>query len=159
MEAVPILIIIGAPVLTSMGFKFAFVENILVRLLMVGSLIYAIRFANAPSGPAPSDLGMQGPVFSLLVLLAIVTLLLERNHVVVAGLPEQKADAKIIGPANLYPMKAPENPLKNMEIREVYNDHESNHEADVHISDERAEIKEGPSNHDSPNFYKSLGLV
>lgn len=158
MEAVPILIIIGAPVLTSMGFKFAFVENILVRLLMVGSLIYAIRFANAPSGPAPSDLGMQGPVFSLLVLLAIVTLLLERNHVVVAGLPEQKADAKIIGPANLYPMKAPDT-ISHISVKEVYDDHESNHEADVHISDERAEIKEGPSNHDSPSFYKSLGLV
>jgi hypothetical protein len=146
MEAVPILIIIGAPILTSMGFKFAFVENILVRLLMVVALIYAIRFANA------------GPLFSLLVLLAIMTLLIERNHVVVAGLPNQKSDAKIIGPANLYPMKAPDTST-HVKINEVYADHESNHEADVQINDDRAEIKEGPSNHDSPSFYKSLGLA
>jgi hypothetical protein len=146
MEAVPILIIIGAPVLTSLGFKFAFVENILVRLLMVGVLINAIRFSNA------------SPLFSLLVLLAIMTLLIERNHVVVAGLPEQKADAKIIGPANLYPMKAPDN-SSHIKVSDVYDAHESNHEADVHISDERVDIKEGPSNHDSPSFYKSLGLA
>lgn len=145
MEAVPILIIIGAPVLTSMGCKFAFVENILVRLLLIGALIYAIRFSG-------------NPLFALLVLLAIVTLLLERNHVVVAGLPNQKADAKIIGPANLYPSKPADNPLSHIKIEDVYADHES-HDAQVHISDERADIKEGPSNHDSPDFYKALGLV
>ncbi len=145
MEAVPILIIIGAPVLSSMGFKFAFVENILVRLLMVGALIYAIRFSG-------------NPLLSLLVLLAIVTLLLERNHIVVAGLPNQKADAKILGPANLYPMKAPDN-ISHITIDAAYDNNESTHTADVHINDERAEIQEGPSNHDSPNFYKSLGLV
>jgi len=154
MEAVPILIIIGAPILTSMGFKFAFVENILVRLLMVAALIYAIRFSNAT--PASSGLGMQGPFFSLLVLLSIMTLLIERNHVVVAGLPDQKNDAKIIGPANLYPMKAPDN-ITHVKVNEAY-DYES-HDADLHISDDRTEIKEGPSNHDSPSFYKSLGLA
>ena len=145
MEAVPILIIIGAPVLTSMGFKFAFVENILVRLLMVGALIYAIRFYTG------------SPLFSLLVLLAIITLLIERNHVVVAGLPDQ-SDSKILEQTNLYPMKAPDT-ISHISVKEVYDVHESNHEADVHISDERADIKEGPSNHDSPSFYKSLGLV
>jgi hypothetical protein len=143
MEAVPILIIIGAPVLTSMGFKFAFVENILVRLLLIAALIYAIRFSG-------------NPLFSLLVLLAIVTLLLERNHVVVAGLPNQKADAKIIGPANLYPMKAPDS-TSHINVNDSYDNNEA-HAADVY-SDERAEIQEGPSNHDSPDFYKALGLV
>jgi hypothetical protein len=116
-----------------------------VRLLLIAALIYAIRFSG-------------NPLLSLLVLLAIVTLLLERNHVVVAGLPEQKADAKIIGPANLYPMKAADN-SSHIKVSDVYDAHESNHEADVHISDERVDIKEGPSNHDSPSFYKSLGLV
>lgn len=144
MEAVPILIIIGAPVLTSMGCKFAFVENILVRLLLIGALIYAIRFSG-------------NPLFALLVLLAIVTLLLERNHVVVAGLPNQKADAKIIGPANLYVSKAPDNILSHITVDASYHDDES-HSADVY-SDERADIKEGPSNHDSPDFYKARGLV
>ncbi len=144
MEAVPILIIIGAPVLTTMGFKFAFVENILVRLLLIAALIYAIRFSG-------------NPLFSLLVLLAIVTLLLERNHVVVAGLPNQKADAKIIGPANLYPMKAPDS-VSHIIINDSYDNNES-HDAEVHLSDERVDIKEGPSNDESPDFYKALGLV
>jgi hypothetical protein len=144
MEAVPILIIIGAPLLSSMGCKFAFVENILVRILMVGALIYSIRFANAASGP----------VFSLLVLLAIITLLLERNHIVVAGIPDQKPT--IIGPANLYPSKAPDT-ITKIEINDNYDN--DSHSAEVHLSDERAEIKEGPSSHDSPDFYKSLGLV
>lgn len=143
MEAVPILIIIGAPLLTIMGVKFAFVENILVRLLLIAALIYAIRFSG-------------NPVFALLVLLAIVTLLLERNHVVVAGLPNQKADAKIIGPANLYPMKAPHNILSHITVEDTYTN--ESHEADVY-SDERVDIKEGPSNHDSPDFYKARGLV
>ena len=143
MEAVPILIIIGAPLLTSMGCKFAFVENILVRLLLIAALIYAIRFSG-------------NPLFSLLVLLAIVTLLLERNHVVVAGLPDQKAEAKIIGPANLYPMKAPDS-TSHISVTDSYDNNEA-HAADVY-SDERVDIQEGPSNHDSPDFYKALDLV
>lgn len=142
MEAVPILIIIGAPLLTSMGSKFAFVENILVRLLLIAALIYAIRFYPG------------SPVFSLLVLLAIITLLLERNHVVVAGLPDQKTT--IIGPTNLYPMKAPDN-ISHIKVNDTYDNHEV-HEADVY-SDERVDIKEGPSNNDSPDFYKARGLV
>ena len=145
MEAVPILITIGAPVLTSMGFKFAFVENILVRLLMVGALIYAIRFSNA------------SPLFSLLVLLAIITLLIERNHVVVAGLPEQTPEK--MEPTNLYPKKSADNILSHITVDASYADHETNHEADVHLNDERAEIKGAPSNNDSPSFYKSLGLA
>lgn len=143
MEAVPILIIIGAPVLATMGFKFAFVENILVRLLLIAALIYAIRFSG-------------NPLFSLVVLLAIVTLLLERNHVVVAGLPDQKADAKIIGPANLYPMKAPDR-VADIVVHDSYDN--DSHDAEVHLSDERVDIKEGPSNDESPDFYKARGLV
>jgi len=149
MEAVPILIIIGAPVLTSIGFRFAFTENILVRLLMVAALIYSIRFAKPASGP----------LFSLLVLLAIVTLLLERNHVVVASLDNQVKDSRIPKQNNLYKHQAPQDIFKHVEVTEVYADHESNHDAEVHLSDNIPDLKEGPSNHDSPEFYKSLGLV
>ena len=129
--------------MTTMGFKFAFVENILVRLLLIAALIYAIRFSG-------------NPVFALLVLLAIVTLLLERNHVVVAGLPDQTP--KIIGPANLYPMKAPDS-ISHISVHDTYNDSHESHESHEEYNDERVDIKEGPSNHDSPDFYKSRGLV
>ena len=137
MEAIPIIIIIGAPVLSSMGFKFAFVENILVRIFLVAALIYSIRFYKGDSG-----------MFSLLVLLAIVTLLIERNHVVVASLPNQSSKSKIPGPTNLYPREA----SQDIEANQV------TPEAEV-MRDERVELKEGPSNHDSPAFYKSLGLT
>lgn len=134
MEAVPVLIIIGAPILTTMGFKFAFVENIIVRFLMIAALIYAIRFSG-------------NPIFALLVLLAIITLLLERNHVVVAGLPDQKAT--ITEPTNLY-VKTPD--ISHVPV-ETYT------ESQVEYNDERVEINEGPSNQESPDFYKAHGLV
>jgi hypothetical protein len=142
MEAVPIIIIIGAPILASMGCTFAFVENILVRILMVAVLIYAIRFSG-------------NPMLALLVLLAIVTLILERNHVVVAGLPDQKIKGTIIGPANLYPMKAPDT-VTHVTVEDSYNDLQQSQEE---YNDERIEISEGPSNKDSPDFYKARGLV
>lgn len=138
MEAIPIIIIIGAPVLSSMGFKFAFVENILVRIFLVAALVYSIRFYKGDSG-----------MFSLLVLLAIVTLLLERNHVVVASLPNQSSKSKIPGPTNLYPREA----SQDIEANQVYTP-----EVEV-MRDDRVELKEGPSNNDSPAFYKSLGLT
>jgi hypothetical protein len=102
----------------------------------VAALIYSIRFYKGDSG-----------MFSLLVLLAIVTLLVERNHVVVASLPYQHQS--IPGPTNLYPRQA----SQNIEANQVYTP-----ETEV-MRDERVELKEGPSNHDSPAFYKSLGLT
>ena len=144
MEAVPITIIMAAPILSSMGCNFRFVENILFRLIMLGTLVYSIRFANA------------GPIFPLLVFLAVVTLLIERNQYVVASLPNQKSASVIIGPTNLYPMKATEMP--HVTVSEVY-DNINQLEETQEYSDNIPDLKEGPSNHDSPEFYKSLGLV
>jgi hypothetical protein len=145
MEAVPITIIMGAPILSSMGFNFQFVENILVRILMLGILVYSIRFANADSGP----------LFSLLVFLAIVTLLIERNQYVVASLPNQKSASVIVGPKNLYPMKATE--MQHVTVSEEYDMPQL--EESQEFTDNIPDLKEGPSNHDSPDYYKSMGLL
>ncbi len=126
--------------MASMGCTFAFVENILVRIIMVAVLIYAIRFSG-------------NPMLALLVLLAIITLILERNHLVVAGLPNQKAT--VIGPANLYPMKAPDT-VRHVTVEDSYNELQESQEE---YNDERVKINEGPSNKDSPDFYKARGLV
>jgi len=140
MEAVPIIIIVGAPVLASMGVKFAFVENIFFRILMVASLIYA---------------SLKTPLFSLLVLLAIVTLLFERNHIVVAGLPDQAA--KIPKTTNLYPIMA--SPLSHVDVKDTFEVHDVDSHDKAQFEDSIPDLKEGPSNHDSPDFYKSLGLA
>jgi len=141
MEAVPILIIVGAPILASMGVKFAFVENIVFRILMVAALIYA-SFS-------------KSPLFSLLVLLAIVTLLFERNHIVVAGLPDQAA--KIQKTGNLYPIMS--SPLSHVEVKDTFEVHDIDSHDKAQFEDSIPDLKEGPSNHDSPDFYKSLGLA
>lgn len=146
MEAVPITIIVGAPILSAVGFKFTFVENILVRLLMILALVYAIRFAKPASGP----------LFSLLVFLAIITLLLERNHYVVSSLPNQTSSAVIPGPKNLYPMKAGESTVAHVDL---HIDDRVENDQNVDYKDSIPDLKEGPSNHDSPNYYKSMGLA
>ena len=140
MEAAPIVIIVGAPILASMGFKFAFVENILVRILMVGVLIYAIQ---------------KDTLLGLLTLLAIVTLLVERNQAIITSLP---AAAKVSQARNLYPMKAPTDIFTHIKDTEVYDDSEV-HNASVSLEDNIPDLKEAPTNHDAPSFFKSLGVL
>jgi len=146
MEAAPIVIIVGAPILASMGFNFAFVENILVRILMVGVLIYAIQ---------------KDTLLGLLTLLAIVTLLVERNQAIITslpGLPGLPAASKVSQARNLYPMKAPENIFTHVKDTEVYDDSEV-HNASVSLEDNIPDLKEAPTNHDAPSFFKSLGVL
>ena len=142
MEAVPILVILGAPVLASMGFKFAFVENILIRLLFVAALFCAAQ---------------ESPFLGLLTLLAIVTLLVERNQAIVTSLPGV-SNAKISQQRNIYPMKAPEDIFTHIKETEVYDDNEV-HNASVSLDDNIPDLKEGPTNHDAPSFFKSLGVL
>ena len=142
MEAAPIVIIVGAPILASMGFKFAFVENILIRLLFVAALFCAAQ---------------ESPLLGLLTLLAIVTLLVERNQAIVTSLPGG-SNVKISQQRNIYPMKAPEDIFTHIKETEVYDDNEV-HNAAVSLDDNIPDLKEGPTNHDAPSFYKSLGVL
>jgi hypothetical protein len=140
MEAAPIIVILGAPILASMGFKFSFVENILFRILMVGALIYAIQ---------------KDTLLGLLTLLAIVTLLVERNQAIITSLPGQP---KISQARNIYPMKAPEDIFTHVKDTEVYDDSDV-HNASVSLDDSIPDLKEGPTNHDAPSFFKNLGVL
>lgn len=140
MEAAPIVIILGAPLLASMGFKFAFVENILFRILMVGVLIYAIQ---------------KDTLLGLLTLLAVITLLIERNQAIITSLP---SNAKISQQRNLYPMKAQEIPFTHIKETDAYDNNDAN-DASVNYEDSIPDLKEGPTNHDAPSFFKSLGVL
>ena len=139
MEAAPIVIIVGAPILASMGFKFSFVENILVRLLMVGAVIYAIQ---------------KDTLLGLLTLLAVVTLLIERNQAIITSLP---SNAKISQQRNLYPMKAPTDIFTHIKDTDSYENDAQ--DASVTYEDNIPDLKEGPTNHDAPSFFKSLGVL
>jgi hypothetical protein len=143
MEAAPIVIILGAPLLASMGFKFAFVENILFRILMVGVLLYAIQ---------------KDTLLGLLTLLAIVTLLVERNQAIITSLPGMSSTAKISQERNLYPMKAPENPFTHVKETDAYDNNDAN-DSSVSYEDNIPDLKEAPTNHDAPSFFKSLGVL
>jgi hypothetical protein len=71
---VSIATILGAPILSNY-FRFGFIENILVRLFLVGVIIYVV----------------QKDVFlGLIAFLAVFTLLLERNHALALDLPNQR---------------------------------------------------------------------
>jgi len=140
MEAAPIVIILGAPILASMGFKFSFVENILVRLFMVGAVIYAIQ---------------KDTLLGLLTLLAVVTLLIERNQAIITSLP---SNAKVSQQRNLYPMAPPQDIFTHIKDTEVYDDSEV-HNASVSLEDSIPDLKEGPTNQDAPSFFKSLGVL
>jgi hypothetical protein len=72
-----VAVILGAPILATKGFSFSFVENILVRLVLVVLVAYAIR---------------QGPLPGLLTLLAVLTLLIEQNHLLLTSLPYQQPE-------------------------------------------------------------------
>jgi len=143
MEAAPIIVILGAPILASTGFKFSFVENILARILMVGVLIYAIQ---------------KDTLLGLLTLLAIVTLLVERNQAVITSLPGGSAVAKISQERNLYPMKAPQDIFTHIKDTEVYDDSDV-HNASVTLDDNIPDLKEGPTNQEAPSFFKSLDVL
>ena len=91
-SGVSIAIILGAPILSNYGFRFGFVENILVRLLLVGLMIYII----------------QHDVFlGLIAFLAVFTLLLERNHALALDLPNQRNNVNVSTPALVSVSKAP----------------------------------------------------
>jgi hypothetical protein len=88
-SGVSIATILGAPILSNYGFRFGFVENILVRLFLVGIIIYII----------------QKDVFlGLIAFLAVFTLLLERNHALALDLPNQRINVTVSPP--LLPSKA-----------------------------------------------------
>lgn len=74
-SGISIATILGAPILSNYGFRFSFIENILVRLLLVGLIIFVVQ---------------QDVFLGLIAFLAVFTLLLERNHALALDLPNQR---------------------------------------------------------------------
>lgn len=124
-EALAIGVIIGAPLVSLYGFKFAFVENILVRIILLGLIIFALR---------------KDHLLGLLTFLAVFSLFLERNHNVVLGLPDQKPNMKKEEPAFF--------PDKNLELSFST----APMERDIH--DNIPYLEPAPKSKDAAAFFK-----
>lgn len=164
-SAVSIAVIIGAPIMKSLGMSFSFVENIVVRFLLIAALIFAVR-----SGPLPG----------LLAFLAIFTILLERNHEFLSkgprvklALPNQKPIWPVIEYAN--PLQPP--PLTpDVEVVH-YDNHDTvdvtNPEVEVQgestsvtdfentgdLRDSNPRLEEGPAANEAMQFFASKNLL
>ena len=143
-ELLPLLVIIGAPILSSFGFAFGFVENILTRILLLGALIYAVLIK-------------KNPFFAILTFLAVFTLLIERNQALLSSLPNQKP---ILKPVVQYQKQSPyaSNPFTYIKETVDFNEVESKADAS-NLDDNIPDLKEGPSNSDAPSFFKDNGLA
>lgn len=140
MEAIPVLIILGAPILSANGVSFSFVENIFIRIGMVLLLICAVN---------------QDIFLGILTLLAIVTLLVERNQQIVKTIPK---NIMISPRRDLYPMKAPYMLETQMQMQ-TQQPVEITENSATNLEDNIPDLKEGPNRHDAPSFFKSLGVL
>jgi hypothetical protein len=142
MEAIPVLIILGAPILSANGVSFSFVENIFIRIGMVLLLICAVN---------------QDIFLGILTLLAIVTLLVERNQQIVKTIPK---NIMISPRRDLYPMKAPYMLETQMKMQmQTQQPVEITENSATNLEDNIPDLKEGPNRHDAPSFFKSLGVL
>ena len=133
---VSVAVILLAPWLSTHGVNFSAVGHIIVRLLLVAAVLGSIYI---------------GPLEGLLVLLAVVTLLIERNHQILSGLPNQRA--YITNTAqHIYqpPFETPE--VDNLPYKEMPEDK-------LNLKDSNPRLEEGPNNHDAVGFFKRNGLV
>lgn len=123
---VSIATIIGAPILSNYGFRFSFVENILVRLLLVGAIIYVIQ---------------KDAFLGLVAFLAVFTLLLERNHDLALNLPQRVN-------MNVSP------PLASVSKAEAVVETKVNFEEEIQDSIPR--LEPAPKSAGAAAFFKSL---
>lgn len=150
MDLAAIATIVIAPILSNQNVSFSFVQNILVRLLLIIAILIAIR---------------KGPLTGLLTMLAVFTIITERNHQILMnlpGLPSSRVPSE--GPG--VPIKArPLTPRKqnphteSIGISVSENNDEIFYESAEDIHDNNPELEKGPSNDEAVDFYESKGLV
>lgn len=120
--------ILGAPILSNYGFRFGFVENILVRLFLVAAIIYVVQ---------------QDVFLGLIAFLAVFTLLLERNHALALDLPNQRNNVVNVSPGIVS--KAA--PVVETKV---------NFEEEVEIQDNIPRLDPAPKSAGAAAFFKTL---
>jgi hypothetical protein len=143
-----VIIIVGAPILSSMDVSFLFVGHIFTRLLLLAYLLYAVS---------------NGPMSGLLAFLAVFTLLLERNQEIITKFPYQAPGRLTSGAllsegasasASAVPPLQPTNTVK------VYDEPANKEKADAtDLHDNNPRLAEGPKSKDAVSFYTNKGIL
>jgi hypothetical protein len=168
-SAVSIAVIIGAPIMKSLGMSFSFVGNIVVRFLLIAALVFAIR-----SGPLPG----------LHAFLAVFSILLERNHEFLSNAPgiSGQFKAKLPDQKPIWPVIEYANPLQppplTPDVEVVHYDNHVTHdvpktEVEIQgestsvsdfentgdIRDSNPRLEQGPGANGAMQFYASKNLL
>ncbi len=151
MEAVSVAVIVGVPLASSAGLNLSFVDNILVRLLLVTYVLYNIRCS---------------ALCGLLALLAVTTVVFERNHQLLTMLPGQSP--KWPNTSQGYPVKGPAVVPETETVHYDFPHDEQGveighkvYETVKDLQDNIPPLKEGPhgSDEEGTAFYQSRGLA
>jgi len=132
-------IILLAPWFSSHGVNFSGVGNIIVRLVLVGAILAAIY---------------TGPLEGILVLLAVVTLLIERNHQILSRFPTQQPPSLRVENVGVFGQ-----PYSQPIQREVVKYEPVQESETLGLNDSNPRLPEGPNNQDAVSFFKAKGLV
>ena len=133
--SVSIAVCIAAPWYKS---SYSLVENTLVRLLLIVALLGAVRL---------------GPLPGLFTLLAVITLLIERNQYVVTHLPYQAASSELHVKDDRV-VQAPFAEVQEEEVRSVPREEE-----DMEFADSNPRLPAGPPATQAVAFYTGKGLA
>jgi len=133
-----VAVILGAPILSSYGVTFRFVENILVRIVLIALIVAAVR---------------KDHLLGLLTFLAVFSLFLERNHNLVLGLPDQRP--------SLHPQKEAPSPfLETPPATTVDSASKLASPADVEqhdvLHDNIPKLAPSPKSRDAPDFFSEF---
>ena len=151
-----VIIIVGAPILSSTGVSFLFVGHMFTRLLLLAYLLYAVS---------------KGPMPGLLAFLAVFTLLLERNQEIITKLPYQApgrlssepllplgtGTAEGTAAAAVGPSVPPLQPTNAVKVYDSPANKEKADATDLHDSNPR--LAEGPKAKDAVSFYTNKGIL
>ena len=151
-----VIIIVGAPILSSMGVSFLFVGHMFTRLVLLAYLLYAVS---------------KGAMSGLLAFLAVFTLLLERNQEIIAKFPYQ-APGRLSSEPLLSPgagagagaaaaaVAAAVPPLQPTNAVKVYDSPANKEKADAtDLHDNNPRLAEGPKAKDAISFYTNKGII
>ena len=145
-----VIIIVGVPILSSMGVSFLFVGHMFTRLLLLAYLLYAVS---------------KGPMSGLLGFLAVFTLILERNQEIITKFPYQApghlsgSPLLSTGTGSLMHESALQ-PLQPTNTVKVYDEPANKEKADAtDLQDNNPRLAEGPRSKDAVSFYTSKGIL
>ena len=151
-----VIIIVGAPILSSMGVSFLFVGHMFTRLVLLAYLLYAVS---------------KGAMSGLLAFLAVFTLLLERNQEIITKFPYQ-APGRLSSEPLLSPgagagagaaaaaVAAAVPPLQPTNAVKVYDSPANKEKADAtDLHDNNPRLAEGPKAKDAVSFYTNKGIL